>query len=337
MKRSTKALGIILLAAYAPAKSFAWGASGHRWIGELAAEAYPPDLPDFLRTPIAIEQLGELAREPDRSKGTGQPHDVDRDPAHYVDLSDDHKVLEGPSLDALPENRRAYDTELRKVGRTEYEAGYLPYSIIDGWQQLVKDFAYWRADVAAQTYAKSPAEKAWFQHDQVLREAITLRDLGTWSHYVGDASQPMHVSVHFNGWGDFPNPHHFAQAKIHAPFEGEFVRRYIAETDVRRLMRPYADCKCSIQQAVVAYLETTQSQIVPLYRIEKATSGYRKANRKAKRFVASRLAAGASELRDLVVDAWHASDRASVGYPAVPLGEVLLGKTDPFEQMRGED
>ena len=37
----------------------------------------------------------------------------------------------------------------RAVGRTQYSAGYLPYSIVDGWQQLVKDLAYWRVDVAA--------------------------------------------------------------------------------------------------------------------------------------------------------------------------------------------
>ena len=35
---------------------------------------------------------------------------------------------------------------LRAAGTDEYRAGYLPYAIIDGWQQLVMDFAYWRAD-----------------------------------------------------------------------------------------------------------------------------------------------------------------------------------------------
>jgi hypothetical protein len=28
--------------------------------------------------------------------------------------------------------------------------------------------------------------------------------LGIWSHYGGDASQPLHVSIHYNGWGDYP-------------------------------------------------------------------------------------------------------------------------------------
>ena len=44
---------------------------------------------------------------------------------------------------------------------------------------------------------------------------------------MADASQPMHVSVHFNGWGNFPNPNGFTTAPIHAPFEGAFVKNYI--------------------------------------------------------------------------------------------------------------
>jgi hypothetical protein len=54
--------------------------------------------------------------------------------------------------------------------------------------------------------ATTPEERAWFEADRRLREKLTIRDIGIWSHYVGDASQPMHVSVHFNGWGDYPNP-----------------------------------------------------------------------------------------------------------------------------------
>ena len=39
----------------------------------------------------------------------------------------------------------AVETALRKRGFTQYTIGYLPLSIVDGGQQLVKDFAYWRA------------------------------------------------------------------------------------------------------------------------------------------------------------------------------------------------
>jgi hypothetical protein len=35
---------------------------------------------------------------------------------------------------------------------------------------------------------------------------LILRDLGVWSHYVADASNPMHTTIHSDGWGEYPNP-----------------------------------------------------------------------------------------------------------------------------------
>jgi hypothetical protein len=63
-------------------------------------------------------------------------------------------------LAKLPLTREAYDTELRAKGFTQYRAGYLPYSIIDGWQQIRKDFAYWRALTKAIESAATPEERA---------------------------------------------------------------------------------------------------------------------------------------------------------------------------------
>ncbi len=174
--------------------------------GELAIRNLPTTLPDFVRSEDVALRVGELAREPDRSRASGDPHDRDLDPGHFVDVSDDLKVLGGPSLTALPATREDYDAALRAVGTDEYKAGYLPYSIIDGWQQLVKDFAYWRVDVAGEKFAKTDEARAWFRRDRATREAMTIRDLGYWAHFVGDGSQPMHASVHYDGWGNFPEP-----------------------------------------------------------------------------------------------------------------------------------
>ena len=68
----------------------------------------------------------------------------------------------------MPAGRLDYDTALRTVGSTQYKAGWLPYAVIDGWQQLVQDFAIWRTDVAGAKLAKHKANRAWFLTDRTL-------------------------------------------------------------------------------------------------------------------------------------------------------------------------
>src|SRR5262249_47021733 len=138
----------------APVPAWAWGGTGHRYIGELAARNFPKEIPAFLRTPQAATQIGLLAQEPDISRNAGQPHDDDSDPGHFLDAADDGSVFGGPKLAALPATRKDFDSALRAVGADEYKAGFLPYNTMDGWQQLVKDFALLRRDMAAQKYAR---------------------------------------------------------------------------------------------------------------------------------------------------------------------------------------
>jgi hypothetical protein len=319
-----------------PATAFAWGASGHRMISEIAAQSFPEEIPTFLRTAGAAQTIGELGRELDRSKSYGNPHDAERDPGHYVDLSDDGRVMTGPLLTAIPPTRQAYDTELRKAHTTQYEAGYLPYAIMDGWQQLVTDFAYWRADVAGAKFAKDGLEAAWFDRDRALREMLTIRDIGVWSHYIGDGSQPLHVSVHFNGWGNYPNPNGYTMAKIHAYFEGEFVRRYITEADIVAKLPAPVDLGSDIRASTIAYLAAIDAQVAPLYEIEKA-GGFKTGTPQGKDFVAARLAAAVAEIRDLVVAAWRASATAKVGYPPVLVPKVEAGEVDPLDALKAAD
>jgi hypothetical protein len=299
-------------------------------------DSLPDEIPAFLRPPEARDQIGELSREPDRSKGAGTPHDEDLNPGHYVDISDDQTVF-GVPLSPLPITRQAYDTALRVNGSDEYKAGYLPYSIVDGWQQLQKDFAYWRVDVLGERSAPSAHDREWFARDRNLHEMLIIRDLGYWSHFVGDGSQPMHASVHYDGWGNYPNPNNYTTQKgFHAYFEGEFVRKYLTETDVKAEIQPYRDCQCSIQDHTVSYLLTTQSQVIPLYELDKR-SAFDGMNQEGKKFVAERLAAAVSELRDMVIDAWRSSTDATIGYPPVRVRDVVSGAAMPIEQLKGLD
>ena len=320
----------------APHSTLAWGATGHRMIGRLAIETLPADLPEFLRDRAAVEAVGELAREPDRWKDSGRIHDADRDPGHFLDLDDGGKVVGGPDLAAMPATRADYDAALRRVGYDSWRAGYLPYSIVDGWQQLTKDFAYWRAETAAARMVAYPAHRAWMAADARRREALILRDLGTLAHYVGDGSQPLHVSVHFNGWGPFPNPEGFTQDRVHAYFEGAFVREFVDARRVRADMSAYVDCQCPIEQRATSYLAATNAEVVPFYRLQKA-GGFQKGDARGRDFAARRLAAGADELRDEIFEAWRASVRAAVGYPEIKVADVLAGKVDPFDSLYGLD
>lgn len=322
---------------WTPDVALAWGASGYRFVGELASQSLPPDVPEFLRTPEAGRQIAEVARQPDWSKGTGDPHDADSDPANHVLVGDDLKISGGPLLSGLPANREAYDAALSRAGSSQYRAGYLPYAIIDGWQQLAMDLAYWRADFAGARWAKAPDERSWFLKDQYVREGLTIRDLGYLAHFVANGGQPMNVSVHSNGWGNYPNPQKFSTANdLRTRFEATVVRSRITEKEISAAMAPYRDCRCSIQRRVSDYLVATQKQVTNLYRIEKA-GGLAGETSEDRSFVVARLAAATSELRDLILDAWRVSGGFSVGSPAIAIRDIEAGKTNGFASMRGSD
>ena len=328
----------LALAPAAPA--LAWGASGHRIIGRVAMAALPASLPAFLRTPTAIAQVGELAREPDRSKGSGQPHDADSDPGHFIDLDDGGHVFnaQGPSIDALPPNRTAFDAAVGAAGVDAQKTGWLPYTIMDGYQQLVRDFAYWRVDRALAKAAKSSKERAWYAADLRLREAVAIRDIGVWAHYVGDGSQPMHVSIHYNGWGDYPNPKGYTQEKIHGPFEGDFVRDHVTEAGVRAALPAPATCGLTLQACTAGYLKATLAATEPLYALWGQGAFTTVGDARGPAFATIRVAAGAAELRDLIVRAWTESAGVSVGYkPSYAVKAIEGGLVPPFGMMYGDD
>jgi len=323
-----------LLLAASHSAALAWGAAGHRMIGELAAKNFPHQIPAFLRTPQAQFQIGQLAREPDISKGAGQPHDADLDPGHFVNVLDDGTLMGGPKLSDLPPTRRDYDTALRAVGANQYAVGYLPYNLMGGYQQLVKDFAILRITLAAQKHARkfamTPAERLRFARERALREMLTLRDLGWWAHFVGDTANPMHASIHHNGWRSDANPQGFTTARgTHAKFEEVFVDANITDADVAAKLRPYRACACTIQQHVQDYLAASWSLVVKSYELEKS-GALDTATPASKAFVAERLAEGASQLRDLVTDAWEESAKSTLGYRnPMTVADLESGKADP--------
>jgi hypothetical protein len=328
-----KAVMIVALMAL-PQSAFGWGGTGHRTIGELAARNFPTEIPDFLKTPLAIRQIGLMAQEPDISRGAGQPHDADSDPGHFLNVSDDGTILGGPLLNALPATRRDFDTALRAAGAEQYKAGFLPYNIMGGYQQLVKDFALLRMDVAAAKFAgkfnHTKAVRQRFAEAREVRQLLTLRDLGVWAHYVGDTSMPLHISVHYNGWGEGPNPNGFIAAPgLHAKFESDFVNANVREADVAAKLRPLRDCGCAIADLTRDYLQASWRLVVPTYQLEKE-GAFDAVTPRAKAFTAERLAEAAAMLRDMVAMAWRESGSATLGNRnKMTVADIEAGKADP--------
>jgi hypothetical protein len=323
------------IASYSTA-AFAWGDSGHRMIGMLAVEALPDSVPAFLRTEDAASDIGEWAREPDRWRNAGLAHDDMRDPGHFVDVDDDGRIPGGPMLDALPQTRADYIAMLAANGVSMSKIGFLPYNIIDGYQQVAKDFTLWRADTAALRLDNDPAHRIWFEADLKRREEQTRMDIGIWGHYVGDASQPMHVSVHYNGWGDFPNPEGFTNDPIHIPWEGSFVRDNVSLAAVRAAMKSFKACDCAVTLETERYLEATQRQVIPLFSLIKA-GGMSSRNAPLVAFTTERVAAGASELRDLICAAWEASASGTVGFPVTAVNDIESGKAEAWPLLHGSN
>jgi hypothetical protein len=339
MRRFVLALAAATAVAAPASSALAWGASGHRVIGELGAQALPSEIPAFLRKKEVAVAVGEYARELDRSKGAGRIHDNDRDPAHFADIDDNGRMLGGPLVTALPATRNDYETALRAAGTNSWQAGYLPYAMVDGWQQLVKDFNIWRVLVAAEKVTKNPARKRYYRLDRARREALIVRDIGIWAHYVGDASQPLHATDHYNGWGKGPNPQAFTTEGVHGPFEGGLTRPVAGNPAAIRALMPAAKpCGCTdIMPRVEGYLLDTNRQVVPLYQMWK-DKALMPGSPAGETFIAQRLAVGSAELRDMVVDAWRASATMRFGYrPDMSLEDIASGKADPWGDLYGKD
>jgi hypothetical protein len=329
------ALACALALTVLPRAAFAWGYVGHTMINRLAAENLPENVPAFVRTPAAVDEIATLGPEEDRIKGAGRSWDDDNDPGHYLDIGDDGTVAGVVRLDALPLDMQAYADALGKAGTNPYRMGYVPYTIMDGFERVRQDFAIWRVDDYLATHATTPAARSEFAKDRAVHEVLVLRDIGDWGHFVGDGSQPLHITVHFNGWGNYTNPNNYTTEHIHSPFETAFVNKYAKIADVRAAMPmvklgipDHLLSQEEIASLVGGYLSDTSKQVEPLYKLWGAQA-FQNGSPEAIKFTDEQLARGASMLRQLIFLAYENSLYANFGYPEVPARDILSGKVVP--------
>jgi hypothetical protein len=302
----------------------------------VALQALPADVPACLRDPLTAADAGEWAREPDRWRLAGAAHDALRDPFHFAYADDDGRLGGAVTFSTLPPTRAGFEAQLRKAGVDPDAVGYLPYAILDGWQQLAKDLVYWRADRAGLRFTKDPQRLAWLEADRRRREAQITEDIGLLSHYVGDATQPMHLTVHHDGWGEGPNPEGFTTARVHIPYEGTYVAAAVPLAAVRAALPPAHPLTRPAEQETGAWLEAQSSAWQSWYRMEK-DGAFKPGDARGASYTAQRLGVAAGMLRDIVAAAWTASATGQVNYPVVLVRDLESGRADAYAALHGVD
>jgi hypothetical protein len=92
----------------------------------------------------------------------------------------------------------------------------------------------------------------------------------------------------------------------------------------------------NVTDRVTSYLIASERQVIPFYELEKA-GGLTPGDWRGKAFASERLAVGASEFRDLIVEAWRASLDRQVGWRPISVKDVIAGKVDPYPALYSID
>ena len=186
-----KVLAALLVACLLPAPAFAWGFVAHRMIMRRAIEILPPEIKPFF-----IEHRDEFVVrvvDPDMWRSIGW----DEDPNHFLNLGTPDFGAP-PAFAALP---RDYTAALQKFGFAVIErGGKLPWREAEMFGNLQRAFA-------------DLGDANPFTVERLIVFAASA------SHYMQDATQPLHASNNYDGQLT-------DQRGVHVRFEAELIERF---------------------------------------------------------------------------------------------------------------
>lgn len=313
-------LPLVLLAAVTV---HGWDYDGHRMVNHLALAALPADFPAFVRDPANAERIAFLAGEPDRwrnvpdlimkqSGGSWTDHFCDIE--QITDAGLDLAKVPSFRYDFILQFAAGRATHLEKFpiidpaknsDHTREWPGFAPWAITEYYARLKSGFGYLKVLEELGT----PGEIANAQ-------ANIVYVMGVMGHYVGDCAQPLHTTVHHNGWvGANPNGY-TVWSGFHSWIDGGFVAK--AGINLAAVVpgigpaQPIAvpaqpDGRDPMFVAVMNYLIEQNKLVEPLYAMEK--KGLFKADvaatsTEAQNFLKARLLTGGGMLASIWITAW---------------------------------
>jgi hypothetical protein len=272
---------------------FTWGQEGHIWINHAAAKKLPNSMPKFLRD--AADRLGYLGPEPDRWRSTAEPFLKNAQEAdHYIDFErlewlGDFPVGRYEFLKRLYE-KRATLTGTQADELLPEKVGSQPYITMEVYERLKAAFREYRNLKAAGKNTRDVEHAAVFY-------------AGWLGHYVADGSQPLHTTVHFNGWvGENPQGYS-TKNDIHWKFESTFVVATQNEKQFALLLQDPVKLN-NVFQDYVAYLKQSLALVPTVYELEKKGALEGTGTPESVEFTRQRLAAGAQMLANMWYTAW---------------------------------
>jgi hypothetical protein len=281
-----RTLGALVLLFLIPVFAAAWGEKGHLMINHVAIDAASSKLPEFMNA--AREEIIYNGYEPDRWREEGRVSVMNTAQAadHFFD-SEYWGAISTIEADrySFMEKVAAKKIELVKVG-------YLPYAMIENYGKLVNAFRFWRN-------AKTPGGR-----ESARANAVYVA--GVLGHYVGDGSQPMHMSIQYNGWLDTtPNPKNYTKDRgLHSRYEAAYVNAAVEIAAVRpRVQAPQR--LANVWNSIKQYLTQGFAELEPMYELEKMGEfNPERPRAKGTDFIATELARAGTMLSNLWYTAW---------------------------------
>ena len=170
--------------------------------------------------------------------------------------------------------------------------GMLPYVTYEYYVSLLSAMRDYRRELAA-------------NRDTTAAEHEIVFLAGVLGHYVADGSQPLHVTMQYNGWkGENPNGYSTSN-KFHGLVEGDYVHVNVKAAEVEPLVKPTKPMVLADPfEDFLKYLRHSHTFVEETYQLEKAGGFADAGTPEAKAFTEARLAEGAIELRNMIYTAW---------------------------------
>jgi hypothetical protein len=323
MKRiSASALALLAFLQFGAHLARAWDYEGHRVVNQLGLASLPTNFPAFAREPAAAERIAFLAGEMDRWRNTTDLSLKNYSfPDHYIDMEELAEYGLKPEL--LPIFRYDFVAQLalfRKAHADKFPepdaasnqdhtrglVGLLPWAIAESAGKLKSNFSYLKA-----------YEEGGTPEEMANAQANIIYVMGVMGHLIGDASQPLHTTIHHHGWvGD--NPHNYTTSRgFHSWIDGGFFNKN-GGADLAALKSKLRPAQLvSIEgrtakpeetfQVGVLFLIEQNKQVEPLYQLEKdgKLSGEGEKGLEGKAFLEGQLLKSGQLLGDFWFTAWQ--------------------------------